>query len=360
MTGPSLPGPPAARRRRVVVVTGLSGAGKSSILRGLEDLGYETVDNPPLSVLGGLVAEPGEASLAVGVDARSRGFDAPALAAGLEALRRRGDLELELVFATADEDVLLRRYSETRRRHPLAPDSGGVAEGIAREMELTAPLREVADWVVDSTGLPLPELRRQVERRLGPGGAGRARGMLVSVRSFAYPAGLPRDADLVFDMRFLQNPHYDPRLRPLTGRDAAVAGFIQADPDFAPFWERMIALLDPLLPRYVAEGKKYLTIALGCTGGKHRSVFAAERLAGHLADQGWNVELAHRELRLAGGAPSSIGPQARDDFAGPEARDDLTGPVARDDFTGPQARDDLTGPEAHTVSPGPEARTTPS
>ncbi|UFN49007.1 RNase adapter RapZ [Roseomonas sp. OT10] len=329
--------------RRVVVVTGLSGAGKSSILRVLEDLGYETVDNPPLSVLGGLVAEPGEAPLAVGVDARTRGFDAPALASGLEALRRRGDLRLEVVFATADEDALLRRYSETRRRHPLAPDSAGVAEGIAREVELTDPLREAADWVLDTTGLPLPELRRMVERRLGPeeaaGAGGLRRGMLVSLRSFAYPAGLPRDADLVFDMRFLQNPHYDPRLRPLTGRDAAVAAFIEADPDFAPFWDRMTALLDLLLPRYVAEGKKYLTVALGCTGGKHRSVLAAERLAARLAGQGWRVDLSHRELRL---------PAARVGEGGPST---APGPGARAMPAGGEAGGVLEGPEARTVSP---------
>jgi len=289
----SPPPPP----RRVALVSGLSGAGKSSILRVLEDLGYETVDNPPLSVLGALLAGAGPAPLAVGVDARSRGFDSSALLAGIDALRGRGAAELTLVFATADREALLRRYSETRRRHPLAPageDPGGVAEGIAREEALLAPVRDAADWVVDTTSLPLPDLRRMVEHRLPPDGG--PPGLRVSVQSFAFPRGLPREADLVFDLRFLRNPHYDPALRPLTGRDADVAEFIAADPDWPGFWARMTGLLDPLLPRYEAEGKKYLAVALGCTGGRHRSVLAAERLAAHLRGDGRRVDLTHREL----------------------------------------------------------------
>lgn len=302
--------------RPVVIVTGLSGAGKASILRVLEDLGHETVDNPPLSVLGSLLTDGGEDSgaspggppLAVGVDTRSRGFDAHILAAGLQALRLRPDMDLQIVFAAADADTLMHRYSETRRRHPLAPE-GSAAEGIAREAELLAPLRDAADWVVDTTGLPLPDLRRMVEARFRPD---RAPGMSVSVKSFGFPKGLPRDADLVFDLRFLRNPHYDPILRPMTGRDAPVAAFIEADPDFAPFWAHLTGLLDPLLPRYQAEGKKYLSIALGCTGGKHRSVLTAERLATHLARQGWRVDLSHRELRLTvEPAAPSPGPEAR-------------------------------------------------
>ena len=308
--------------RAPVVVTGLSGAGKASVLRFLEDLGYETVDNPPLAVLGALLTGRGSAALAVGVDARTRGFDAAALLAGLAALRAHGDAGLQLVFATADAEVLLRRFSETRRRHPLAAGeaadggpAGGVTEGIAREETLLHPLREAADWVVDTSHLPLPELRRMVEARfrryLAPG---RASDLAVAIRSFAFPAGLPRDADMVFDLRFLRNPHYDPILRPMTGQDAPVAAYVEADPDFRSFWDRMTALLDPLLPRYAAEGKKYLTIALGCTGGRHRSVFAAERLATHLAGGGWRVELAHRELRALAGTSVPAHPQE------PEAR----------------------------------------
>jgi UPF0042 nucleotide-binding protein len=289
-----------AARRQVVLVTGLSGAGKASILRVLEDLGYETVDNPPLAVMEALVGD-GPQPLAAGVDSRTRDFDGAAVGAVLERLRLRPDIAVTLVFATAEPDVLLRRFTETRRRHPLAPGGplgASVAEGIAREEALLAPLRATAEMVVDTSDLPLPALRRMIERRFGVEGGP---GMAVSVLSFAFPKGLPREADLVFDLRFLSNPHYVDALRPLTGRDAAVAAHIEADPDFAPFWERMTALLDPLLPRYAQEGKKYLTVALGCTGGRHRSVLAAERLADHFRTRGWRVDLVHRELAAQGG-----------------------------------------------------------
>jgi UPF0042 nucleotide-binding protein len=278
----------ASPARQVVLVTGLSGAGKASVLRGLEDLGFETVDNPPWPVLERLLDLPSGRPLAAGVDARTSGFD-PAEGAALLARLRSGGLLLDLVFATADDDALLRRYSETRRRHPLAP-SGRVAEGIALERALLAPLLPLADWVVDTTTLAGPDLRRMIEARYG--GAG----LSITVQSFAFPRGLPREADIVLDLRFLRNPHYDPLLRPLTGKDPAVADYVMQDPDFEPFWQRMTALLDPLLPRYLAEGKKYLTVALGCTGGKHRSVFAAERLAAQWAAEGWRAAATHREL----------------------------------------------------------------
>ncbi|MBP0465746.1 RNase adapter RapZ [Roseomonas sp. PWR1] len=294
---------PAPTRRQVVLVTGLSGAGKASILRALEDLGYETVDNPPLAVLEALVGDGGQ-PLAAGVDSRTRDFDPAAAIRLVDRLRLRADIAVTLVFATAEEDVLLRRFTETRRRHPLAP--GGplgskVSDGIAREVALMAPLRETAEMVVDTSVLPLPELRRMIDRRFGLEGAP---GMGVSVMSFAFPKGLPREADLVFDLRFLSNPHYVDALRPLTGRDPAVAAHIEADPDFAPFWGSMTDMLRPLLPRYAQEGKKYLTIAFGCTGGRHRSVLAAERLAHHLQSQGWRVELFHRELPASATIPA--------------------------------------------------------
>ncbi len=302
---PDRPADPGGQpaRRQVVLVTGLSGAGKASILRVLEDLGFETVDNPPLSVLEALVGD-GEQPIATGIDSRTRDFDAEAAARLLERLRQRRDISVTLVFATAEEAVLLRRYTETRRRHPLTP--GGplgsrVADGIARETALLAPLREVADWVIDTSDLPLPELRRMIERAFRPEGV--AAGLAISVVSFAYPKGLPREADLVFDLRFLRNPHYDPALRPLTGRDPAVAAHVEADPEFQPYWERMTAFLVPLLPGYVAEGKKYLTIALGCTGGRHRSVLVAEHLVAHLSRLGGRAEVTHRELAAAAVAP---------------------------------------------------------
>jgi UPF0042 nucleotide-binding protein len=299
-----------------VLVTGLSGAGKASILRTLEDLGFETVDNPPLQILEELVSD-GTSPIAIGVDARSRGFDATEVRHAIERLRQRADIQVTLAFATAEDAVLLRRFSETRRRHPLAP--GGpmgsrVALGIAQEATLLAPLREAADMVIDTSDLPLPDLRRLIERRFRPTGAA---GLDVTVISFGYPKGLPREAELVFDMRFLRNPHYDPVLRPMTGRDAPVAAFVEADPDFAPFWARMTGLLDLLLPRYVAEGKKYLTVAFGCTGGKHRSVLVAERLAAHLSAGGWRSDVIHRDIAPAPAQPAGVAHAGREALANP-------------------------------------------
>ncbi|MFL1463059.1 RNase adapter RapZ [Roseococcus sp. DSY-14] len=308
--------------RPFVLVTGLSGAGRASILRVLEDLGFETVDNPPLAILDDLL-DDGLGPLAAGMDTRTRGFDPAALLDTLRRLRARPDLQVSLIFATAEEAVLLRRYTETRRRHPLAP--GGplgtrVQDGIAREAALLAPLRDAADWVVDTSVLPIFRLRQMIEARYRPEGPP---GLSILCQSFGFPRGLPREADLVFDLRFLQNPHYEAALRPLTGLDPAVGAFVAADPDFTGFWERLTGFLEPLLPRYVAEGKKYLTIALGCTGGKHRSVFAAERLADHLRRQGWRAESAHRELDAMGHipAPASLAEPPAPPIPGQEARE---------------------------------------
>jgi UPF0042 nucleotide-binding protein len=285
-----------------VLVSGLSGAGKSSILRTLEDLGYDAVDNPPLRLLEELVARGG-ARLAVGVDARGRDFDAVEV---LEVLiRLRAGVRVDLIYAHADETVLLRRYTETRRRHPLAP-LGRVADGIAAERDLVAPLREQADLVVDTTELPLPALRRLIEQQFTDDV--QAVSPTISLLSFAFPAGLPRDADMVFDARFLRNPHYDQQLRPLTGLDHRVAVHVEADPDFADFFNKMTDLLALVLPRFVQEGKKYATIAIGCTGGRHRSVHIVERLAAHLAQLGWRVTVTHRELSR--GSASVAGPAA--------------------------------------------------
>jgi len=284
----------AGAPRPLVLVTGLSGAGKQSILRVLEDLGYETVDNPPLAILETLVRE-GAAPMAAGIDARTRGFQPDLALAAIARLRADPAVQPSLIYATAEEGVLLRRYTETRRRHPLAPGDR-VQDGIAREAALLDPLREAADLVVDTSDLPIPDLRRMIEGRFGLEGGP---GLNLLVQSFAFPKGLPREADLVFDVRFLRNPHYDAGLRPMTGLDAPVAAFVAADPDFPAFWGRLTGFVEPLLPRYVAEGKKYLSIAIGCSGGRHRSVFTAERLAAHLRAQGWRVDVAHRELAAA-------------------------------------------------------------
>ncbi len=294
---------PSAGRQPVVLVSGLSGAGKSSILRALEDLGFEAVDNPPLHLIEDLVsrAESGSArKLAVGVDARSRGFDADQVLATLARLRQNPGLRLELVFAWADEAILLRRYTETRRRHPLAPN-GRVVEGVAAEQTLTAPLQEAADLVIDTTDLPVPALRRLIEDRYGGDAkTGELGGVSISLLSFAFPAGLPRDADMVFDARFLRNPHYVSALKMRTGLDPEVGAYVEADPDYPAFFVKLVDLLGLLLPRFVQEGKKYVTIAIGCTGGRHRSVHIVERLASRLTETGWRVTTTHRELAREG------------------------------------------------------------
>ena len=283
--------------QRVVLVSGLSGAGKASVLRALEDIGFEAVDNPPLEMIENLVlrTEVGR-GLAVGVDARSRGFDAEAVLATLARLRLNPGLRPELVFAWAEEQVLLRRFTETRRRHPLSP-KGRVADGIHIEQQAIAPLHAAADLVIDTSDLPLAALRQLIERRYAADeGAEPLGGLSVSLVSFAFPAGLPRDADMVLDARFLRNPHYDQALRPLTGSDPAVAAYVEADPDFAAFFGQITGLLNLVLPRFVQEGKKYATIAIGCTGGRHRSVAIVERLSKHLSNLDWRTSVSHREL----------------------------------------------------------------
>jgi UPF0042 nucleotide-binding protein len=297
-------------RLRVVLVTGLSGGGKASVLRALEDVGYEAVDNPPLPMLADMVMHS-ERKLAIGVDARTRGFDAHRVLETLENLRADRSLRPELVYALADETTLLRRYTETKRRHPMAPQ-GRVAEGIAREQMITEPLRSGADLVIDTSDLPLGSLRRLIERHFGAGSDAEESRLVVSLISFAYKFGLPREADLVFDARFLRNPHYDPILQPRTGLDAEVGAFVEADPDFATFFEKLAELIDMLLPRFVQESKKYATITIGCTGGRHRSVYLVEKLGDYLAARiatarasgdtgfGWRLHVTHRELAREG------------------------------------------------------------
>lgn len=280
--------------RRLVLVTGLSGAGRSTALKALEDEGYEAVDNLPLALLDNLLADPAStpAALAVAVDVRSRRFDAAAFLERVAGLRADPALEIVLVFLEADADALLRRFTETRRRHPLAARRP-IAEGIELERGLMAPLRDQADLVIDTTNMSSGELRRHVGAHLAPDDEPR---LAIFVTSFSYRQGLPRNADLVFDMRFLDNPHYVDALRPKTGRDPEVAAHIEADPDFAPFMAQMESLFALLLPRFEREGKRYLTIAVGCTGGRHRSVFVAERLAALLSGARRRVSLQHRDL----------------------------------------------------------------
>jgi UPF0042 nucleotide-binding protein len=279
----------------LILVTGLAGAGHSTALRALEDLGYEAVDNLPLALLN--APDGFDRPVALGIDSRTRGFSAQAL---LERIRRLAEtgLGVTLVFLTCSDEVLQRRFTETRRRHPLALDRP-IADGIRQERLLLEDLAEAADLVIDSTDLAAADLKRLMQ---GHFALDRRPGLAIAVMSFSYRCGLPREADLVFDVRFLDNPHYRPALRPLTGRDAAVGAHIEADPAYAPFFRNLTNLLLPLLPGYEREGKSYLTLAVGCTGGRHRSVFVAERLAAWLAEQGRRVDLRHRDVARAGAA----------------------------------------------------------
>ena len=298
--------PPAERRdgrTRLVLVTGMSGAGRSTALRVLEDEGYEAIDNLPLSLLNAVVNEVGlRRPVAVGVDIRTRDFAVGPILEQIDGLAANPRFAVTLVFVDCDDEVLGRRFTETRRRHPLA-QGRPVADGLAVERRLVAPLRERADLVIDSSNLAPAELRQQL---LGRFGLESPLGMSVFVTSFSFRQGLPREADLVFDVRFLANPHYDPVLKPLSGQDAAVADYVVRDAGFAPFFDHLTAMLEGLLPRYEQEGKSYLTIAVGCTGGRHRSVFVAERLASWLGERRRRVHLTHRDItrdpaRAAGG-----------------------------------------------------------
>ena len=278
----------------VVLITGMSGAGKSTALKMLEDLGYEAIDNLPLRLLRRLLAPEDDrlSAIAVDVDVRTRDFDVESFIAETAPLAEREDLALDLVFLDCDDGVLRRRFTETRRRHPLARDRP-VMDGIAHERRLMLRLRDNADIVIDTSHLAIPEFRRLMTRRFALGAGPE---MAVSVTSFSYRRGLPREADLVFDVRFLANPHYVECLRSRSGKDRRVAAYVEKDAAFGPFLESLTGMLRDLLPRYAGEGKSYLTVAIGCTGGRHRSVHVAERLARVLGSEGHVVSVSHRDL----------------------------------------------------------------
>ncbi|PIV73348.1 MAG: RNase adapter RapZ [Rhodobacteraceae bacterium CG17_big_fil_post_rev_8_21_14_2_50_65_11] len=277
---------------RVVFVSGPSGAGRSTAIHALEDLGYEVIDNLPLSLLPRLLdGPPPPRPLALGTDPRNRDYSAQALIAAVDRLVADPEILADLVYLDCRADVLVRRFSETRRRHPLAPDDRPML-GIELEQDLLAPVRARAGILIDTSDLTPQELRAEMQRWFAPAGPHLA----VSVQSFSYKRGLPTGADLVFDCRFLRNPHWEPSLRPLDGRDAEVAAHIAGDARFAPFLAQVTQLVETLLPAYRDEGKAYLTVAFGCTGGQHRSVAMTEKLAAHLARAGWQVSKRHREI----------------------------------------------------------------
>lgn len=302
----------------VVVATGMSGSGLSTAMKCLEDLGYEAVDNLRLSLLQPLVSQSHDRPLVIGIDSRTRDFNAQALLDQIEQLRRRPDLRVRLLFMDAHADALQRRYTETRRPHPAAADRP-VLDGIAHERVIMQPLRDAADEVVDTTYFSIHDTRRHLAGlfHLDDGPA-----LKIFVTSFSYRHGVPREADLVFDVRFLDNPHWDPRLRPMTGLDNPVADYIAQDPDYAGFFDNLTRLLEPLLPRYVREGKHYLTIAIGCTGGRHRSVFITHALVEWLKGRGFKVGEAHRDLDrkepAAAGGTIPASPQGGSDRNSPK------------------------------------------
>jgi len=290
------------RSKPILLITGMSGAGKSTVLKTLEDLGWEIVDNLPLMLLDRLLDTPraqgqmdDSTPLAIGIGSQTRDFDADRIIGRIRDLRDRHGLEIGTLFLDCSGVELERRYSETRRRHPLAPDRPA-GDGIAREREMLRPLRDWANRLIDTTTLAANELAQQIRHSFAQDDQGAP---TLSIQSFGFARGLPRNADLVFDMRFLRNPHWDPQLRPGTGLDAEVAQYVMADPAYEAAVSRIEDLLLLLLPRYKAEGKSYVSVAIGCTGGRHRSVHVAERIAGRLRAEGFSPTVNHRDLGAA-------------------------------------------------------------
>jgi UPF0042 nucleotide-binding protein len=282
--------PSARRLPRLLLVTGMSGAGKSTVLDALEDMGWEVVDNLPADLLNEFVHGENRRTVnaAVGMDVRSRGFDPDTLSTLIRSVE---GVDAELLYLDCAGGELIRRYDETRRRHPLAPDRPP-EDGIGREREITAPLRSAADSLIDTTDLSPAELRDELRRRYGDD----SDQPVLTIYSFAFSRGILRTADLVFDLRFLANPHWVDELRPLTGADQPVRDYLAEDPAWAETMERIESLLIDWIPRYWGAGKSYVTVAFGCTGGRHRSVAAAVDMAERLRRAGFAPNVRHRDL----------------------------------------------------------------
>ena len=285
---------------QLVIVTGMSGAGKASAAKVFEDMAYTVVDNLPPILLPELVEKcltagdqpPGE-RLAVVIDARSGAF-----LAGLEpalALVKKTGVRPILLFLDSSDGVLVQRFKETRRKHPLFEAQGGILGSVRAERDLLENVKEAADKVVDTSDMDVPELRNLLLSEFAPA-QDKNQGLIVTVNSFGFKYGLPLDADLVFDVRFLINPHYVDDLRPYDGRNQLVEEYVMRDPHSGLFLDKLYDLMDWSVPRYVAEGKAYLTVAIGCTGGRHRSVVVSEKLGAHLSAQGYRVLVQHRDV----------------------------------------------------------------
>ena len=287
-------------KTEVMIVTGLSGAGRSTCLKLLEDYDFEAIDNLPLTLISDLLSplisnskNKSLKKIAIGVDPRTRGFSAQSLLKTLEKLQLK-KAKFSIIFLDCNDENLIRRFTETRRKHPLANDRP-VSDGIKAERRLLEEIRQAAHNTMDSSNLTLPEFQILVKKTLN---LEKNKKLNVTVISFGFRNGLPPEADMIFDVRFLNNPHYDPKLQPLDGRESAIANFIEADPAFQPFFDNLTRLLNPLFPRYSAEGKSYLTIAFGCTGGKHRSVFGAEKFVHWLQKTDYSLSTRHRDLTI--------------------------------------------------------------
>ncbi|MFD0739351.1 RNase adapter RapZ [Lysobacter koreensis] len=291
---------PATAAPTLVIVTGMSGSGKSVALNTFEDLGFYCVDNLPANLLPDFVRSvlaadsSAPAKLAVGIDVRNRNADLANIPDWLSAVGALG-FDPRLVFFESGDDVLLKRYADTRRRHPLSQLGLSLADAISLERQVLKPLRQIADAVVDTSDMNVHVLRRHVITEFG---IGLDAGMSLLFESFAYRRGVPADADFVFDARALPNPHWNAILRPLSGRDAGVREYLESQPDVNLFVEHISSFLDTWLPKLQADStRSYATVAFGCTGGRHRSVYLAERLAAHARQRGWDeVAVHHREL----------------------------------------------------------------
>ncbi|WP_120500356.1 RNase adapter RapZ [Roseovarius sp. EL26] len=285
-------------KARLVLVTGPSGAGRTTAIRALEDMGYEAIDNVPLSLLPRLLDGPApDRPIVLGIDTRNRDFSTSALIEAIDNVGRMADAAMQVLYLDCTAEVLLRRFSETRRRHPLAPAERPEA-GIAKEFDLLGPIRARADLLMETSEMSPRDLRAELELWFAPRVAGRR--LAVSVHSFSYKRGLPRGLDMMYDCRFLRNPYWDEELRDGDGRDVNVQSYIAQDARFEDFCTRVSEMAKFLLPAYEAEGKAYLSIGFGCTGGQHRSVTMAETLAQTLAEGGWQVSIRHRELERRG------------------------------------------------------------
>ncbi|WFE76244.1 RNase adapter RapZ [Roseinatronobacter sp. S2] len=288
---------------RLILITGPAGSGRSTALKALEDVGFEAIDNMPSSLVPRLVEAPLRSPLALGIDTRNRDFSANSILKLVEMLDGLPSLDFELVYLDCTSDTLNRRFSETRRRHPLRPEAP-VGEGIALELRLLAPLRQRADVLVDTNAMTPHDLRAQMHHLFDRDGQGK---MHVQIQSFSFKRGLPTAVDMVFDCRFLNNPHWDPELRAFDGRDPRISEYVARDPRFDPFFGRVRDMIESLLPEFAQEGKSHLTIAFGCTGGRHRSVATAEKLAEALAQTMWRVSIRHRELERVSADPPKTG-----------------------------------------------------